>query len=368
MPIIARRFILVTGLLLLVACGQQETATGPHSVAGPLEITDVSAERGRTLDVLYWYPDELLADDAFNGKLPLAIFAHGLGGSPEEGSWLARHLASQGYIVAAVRFPQTNREVLEQLNMNDLLNQPGDITRVINISLSMVPGLPKVLEDRVDEYHIALLGHSFGGITAFLAGYDHFLHDPRLQAVVLLAAGGGDFLYERFYRTRELPMMLLHGTKDLLVDYDTTSATAFERSSSPRVLARYVGGTHLGFGNGGILPFNYDEMPCRLARERLRDDGTVTFHRDLMERDADTGVGPFNAPLPCEFDVPDDPTMTIRRQQQLSLDLIVPFLDYAFARHDEEAEYMLAQHLDAMQKDNDDLTISHVLFAERERD
>ncbi len=366
MPRSARLFTLVF-VLLLAACGQQETATGPYAVTGPIEITDASEQRGRTLDVLYWYPEDLLADDQFKGTLPLAIFAHGLGGSPEEGSWLARHLASQGYIVAAVRFPQTNREVLEQMNMNDLLNQPGDVTRVVNISLSIVPGLPEVLQGRVNQHHIALVGHSFGGITAFLAGYDHYLHDPRLQAVVLLAAGGGDFLYERFYRTRELPMLLLHGTKDLLVDFETTSAVAFKRSSSPRILAKFVGGTHLGFGNGGILPFNYDELPCRMARDRLRDDGTVTFHRDLVERDADTGVGEFSAPLPCEFAVPDDPTMTIRRQQALSLELIVPFLDYAFARHDEEAEYMLAQHLDAVQQENDDIEISHVLFVERER-
>ena len=43
--------------------------------------------------------------------------------------------------------------------------------------------------------------------------------EPRLKAAILLAAGVGDILYPLFYKTRPLPMLMIHGDQDPMVPF-----------------------------------------------------------------------------------------------------------------------------------------------------
>ncbi|MEH6550754.1 MAG: alpha/beta fold hydrolase [Pseudomonadales bacterium] len=346
--------VFATLILLLGACGSDPTPAGPQTLAPSVTIIDIDDSRQRQLEITFWQPATITQ------PAPLLVFAHGLGGQPDKALWLTEYLASHGYIVAAVKFPNTNGDDMDALDLNDLLNQPGDITRVIDIALGVSPGLPTSLVGKVDAERIALAGHSFGGLTTYLAGFDRELREPRLQAAILLSAGAGDFLYSEFYQTRQLPMLLLHGDQDLLVDYASTSAAAFDRADSPRVLVKMIGGSHLGFIDFPFFGINPDSIPCLMAKDSLSPNDDITFHADLMKREPATGVGDYTAPLPCEYEVPNDPIMSVARQHQLSKPLILNFLSYALADQPSNNATNYRETLKKM-AEKDDLTIKMAL-------
>lgn len=351
--IIFRAFLLLVLFSSLAACYEDKAVPGDESVVGPLTIGSQDENRQRELDILFWFPEQL--PDA--GQLPLLVFAHGLSGHPEEGTWLAEYLASYGYVVAAVKFPGTNRDNMANLDLNDLVNQPGDVSHVIDVALGEVPGAPAQVVDRIDSERVFLAGHSFGGLTTFLSAYDSQLMDQRLKAAIMLAAAGGDFLDPLFYQSRSLPMLLLHGDQDLMVDFATTSAEAFKRANTPRVLVNMLGGTHLGFSNRSAAGFNLDHMPCWLMKNFAgEDDGDIVFHAELKQRQPATGIGDYSAPPPCEFDVPDGEIMSISRQHHLSKILIREFLDYAVSG-EAEKNTRFASLLENFDKTNEDIIV-----------
>ena len=59
------------------------------------------AKSSRTLVTTVWYPARESAGGSGNGPYPLIVFAHGLGGSPQEYAQLLRSWAGAGYVVAA---------------------------------------------------------------------------------------------------------------------------------------------------------------------------------------------------------------------------------------------------------------------------
>ncbi|KZX55134.1 hypothetical protein A3709_09095 [Halioglobus sp. HI00S01] len=308
--------------LLAVGCANDTTPPGPHKVIGPLSVMLYDTKRNRHLEVVFWHP-EALADES-----PLVVYAHGFDGDPEDSTWLTNHLASQGYVVAAPRFPGTNADLSsDHLQLNDVINQPADVSRAIDLALGDVPGAPADLAGKIDAQRIALIGRSLGGLTTYLAGYDPELMEPRLTAAVGLAPGAGDIFYPPFYAHRDLPLLIIHGDKDMLVDYPATSARSHARSSAPRVLAKLVGGTHMGFADFPWLGFNPDAMFCTFFGSTFdQDPADITFHSELARRQPDSGVGDYTDSPPCTFDVPEVATMSIPRQHALSKALINSFL------------------------------------------
>ena len=339
-------------LLLLTAVLSLGCSSGEQHAQQYTTLVDHDEARNRQLEILFWQPKTTIQQ-----AMPLVIFAHGLGGQPEQGAWLADYLISKGYVVAAVKFPHTNGDDVDAMDMNDLLNQPGDVSRVIDIALGKAPGLPASLQGKIDDQRIALAGHSFGGLTTYLATYDRELMEPRIQAAILLAAGAGDIFYPEFYSTRPIPMLLLHGDHDKLVDFNTTSAVSYQRAETPKILARLIGGTHLGHGEMNSVGFNLDNLPCWLAKESLEDDGNIHFHADLVKREPATGVGDYSAPMPCEYEVPGIWSMSTERQQQLSNDLILPFLEYALNPANTQNKAAFISTAKQLNQENKDLDI-----------
>ena len=72
--------------LILASCADPkiEMPYGENKVADPATFTFSDSERGCDLDITFWFPRER----SEGPRLPLLIFAHGLGGLPEEGDWL----------------------------------------------------------------------------------------------------------------------------------------------------------------------------------------------------------------------------------------------------------------------------------------
>ncbi|WP_432470214.1 alpha/beta hydrolase family protein [Amphritea sp. HPY] len=318
-----RYITIILALLFMTGCNESTITHAEQRLTHQTGILLKDESRQRIIDVQLWHPSQL----SQTSSMPFLIFAHGLGGLPKEGTWLANYMAERGYVVAALKFPFTNRDDLDAIDRNDLPNQPGDVSLVIDAALGQVAGIDKAVVDAINPERIALAGHSFGGLTTYLTVYDRHLSDSRVKAAVLMAAAGGDFLTPDFYANSPVPMLLLHGTHDLLVDYRSTSVNAFAQSTAPKILVEYSGGTHLGYSGRSSYFFNPDNLPCWLAGALFEKDEGESFYDILKQSDPDRGIGPYSAPMPCTFAVPDSDFMAIERQRFLSEQIIAMFLD-----------------------------------------
>lgn len=116
------------------------------------------------------YPNAPLAD----GRFPLVVMSHGLGGNAFNQAWLAMTLAEAGFIVAAPNHPGTTTFNRDAEARAKLWERPRDISRTISAMLAHPIFGRAVAADR-----IAAIGHSLGGYTVLaLAGarYDAERH------------------------------------------------------------------------------------------------------------------------------------------------------------------------------------------------
>lgn len=202
-------------LLLLAACGRapddtaapapdlrtELTEAGPWRAgyrASELSYPDPAGGGDRTLRLALWYPtedetgDEVRYDGLFeapgvlgdatpaSGPWPLVVFSHGHQGFAENSGFLMAFLASHGFLLAAP--DHTDNTFLDGSDRTTAIyfQRPLDLSAVLDHVLG---GGEAGLVASDDP--ILLMGHSFGGYTAFSAAgapYD----------VATLAAGCAD--------------------------------------------------------------------------------------------------------------------------------------------------------------------------------
>ncbi|HYC55839.1 MAG TPA: acetylxylan esterase [Candidatus Binatia bacterium] len=169
--------------------------------------------------------------EAAGGRFPLVVFSHGFGGHRRQSTFLCTHLASHGYVVAAMDHTGNTVIDMAQMTMQIMMGQPmpdlhamitdliaarpADVTFVIDRILAGDAG---VSADSVDDSRIGMSGHSFGGWTTLKAtGLDR-----RIRAALALAPAGGpgplpgDLLIDSldFAWGRDVPTLMLVADKD----------------------------------------------------------------------------------------------------------------------------------------------------------
>jgi predicted dienelactone hydrolase len=167
------------------------------------------------------------------GRFPLVVFSHGYGGHRRQSTFLCTHLASHGYVVAAVEHTgNTIVEVAQAVmarHTGGAMPDPGAVidefvvARPADVSFAIdrVTGGAGGLESRVDPDRIGVAGHSFGGWTTLAVT----ARDRRVRAALPLApAGGGSQLpVERmrdaldFAWGREVPTLFVVADRDTLL-------------------------------------------------------------------------------------------------------------------------------------------------------
>lgn len=243
-------------------------APGPYRAGFRVSSLDTEAVDGTptTLRMTLWYPTQdadgpqaaylhdskpapgVLADPTpIDGPLPLAVFSHGAAVYAEVSGGLMAHLASHGWLVAAVDHAPDVFPGLTARTNPIYLRRPRDITALLDHVLDGAePGLT------ADPDRILGIGHSFGGYTmlvlagavwdmdtwaaacgsgdddlfcddwdpareaAFRAGAE----DDRVQSVVVMSGGDHRLFGAAGLATVDVPVLHLTGALDDQVPND----------------------------------------------------------------------------------------------------------------------------------------------------
>lgn len=171
-----------------------------------------------------------------DGPFPLIVHVHGFSGSPAKFTRLLTEWSEAGVVVAAPRFPRTSDTGPGTAGIADYVEQPADVSFVID----------ELLRDpetaaRIDEERIGVSGLSLGGGTVYGLVWHDCCRDERIDAAIVMSSlrfpFGGDFA------TNEIPVMIMHGDQDLALPYDDAVAS-YQSSAPPKWFVHLIGGTH----------------------------------------------------------------------------------------------------------------------------
>jgi predicted dienelactone hydrolase len=185
----------------------------------PTQATgDYAGDDKRTLKGRVWHPTS-----ANHGPYPLVVYSHGFTSYHKGGKYIVEHLASLGHVVVAVDYPLTNMDAPGGPLVRDVVNQPADVSFLIDslIAQGNTEGHP--LQGMVDASRIGVTGISLGGMTTTLAAFHPEKRDPRIGAALSIAGPTAPFT-ETFFTHAEVPFLMLAGDVDAMVPYDSNAA------------------------------------------------------------------------------------------------------------------------------------------------
>ena len=196
----------------------------------------------RDFDVSVWFPATLTEN-----QHPLIVYSHALSSARNDVEYLASYLSSHGYIVLAGDFPLTKRNAPAGAHIEDVINQPDDLSFFLDTILSEDNELGKTFRAYIDSNKIAAMGLSLGGMTTTLAAYHPTKHDSRIKAAISLA-GVSSMFGKKFYQDKNLPFLMIAGEHDAVLPHRYHAAPTPERINNS-VLITIKGGTHIGFSD-----------------------------------------------------------------------------------------------------------------------
>lgn len=238
---------------------------GPHAV-GVRSVDTSDASRSRDLPVEVWYPatsayaGQDTTEDSMDhydllpgfppakqaavrdaeiasGRFPVVVFSHGFGGHRRQSTFLCTHLASHGYIVAAMDHTGNTVIDMAQMTLQVMMGEPmPDTEKMLSDLIELRPGDASFVLDRllagdlgiapssIDPERVGMAGHSFGGWTTLRMAAT----DPRVRAALPMAPAGGDcpLPADKLIRAltfdwgRDVPTLYLVADKDTLLPLD----------------------------------------------------------------------------------------------------------------------------------------------------
>jgi predicted dienelactone hydrolase len=294
------------GVLMLFAAVTAIQADDRPGTAKPAEIATTEAvwhddTRQRDVPVKIYYPKIL------DGKLPVVIFSHGLGGSREGYSYLGKYWAARGYVVVHLTHKGSDTEALladgrdaMQQTMRKIVAEPmnavdryADVSFAIDRLTELNDDSESVLHDKLDLDKIAVAGHSFGGNTTMviagqMVGRGKSFADKRVKCVIAMSAPPARQAdLDAAYASITMPVFSLTGTEDNSPIGETKAAdrrVGFDHlAHAPAFLLTFDGGDHMLFsGRAGPARPATDERYHQLIQE-----GTTAFLDAYLKGDDD---------------------------------------------------------------------------------
>jgi predicted dienelactone hydrolase len=243
------------------------------------------------------------------------------------GAYLAEYLASHGYIVAAANFPLTRFGTAGGPQFTDVINQPGDVSFIIDSLLAGGDTPENRFAKCIDPERIGAVGLSLGGITTTLLAFHPEFRDPRIQAAVAIA-GPVALLGKEFFSNASTPFMMIAADIDAMIDYQQNAAQ-FRTWLPDATLVTLHGGSHTGFAGIAARLFrwvdNPDSIGCWAMRGKLGDELDVpdNFLSRLRGQESENPAALEH--LPCRS--PELPTaLRPLHQQTLTKQAVFSFL------------------------------------------
>ncbi|GAX34876.1 alpha/beta hydrolase [Nodularia sp. NIES-3585] len=239
-------------------------------------------KRGRDI------PVDIYSSNATTAEKPVIIFTHGLGSVRHELRYLANHLASHGYVVAALEHPgsnETNTNLAAQgktrlLEPQEFLERPRDISFVLDELEKLNETANHPLQGKLATNNAMVLGYSFGGSTALaIAGGElqlerlkqrcqgnlailsfgetiqciaqelpensYQLRDDRIKQAIALNPTTSLMFGETGLTKVQVPTLVFASSADKTTPALTEQIVGFNQISVPKWLVGVIGGTHL---------------------------------------------------------------------------------------------------------------------------
>ena len=263
---------------------------------------------GRRIPIKVYYPGDYEGE----GKLPVILWSHGLGGSVDGASFLSRYICAQGYVLVHIQHPGTDSSLWEGKD-----GHPWDIIRNTHIpreaTLARFEDVPFVLAQLpgwmaahsevgmiADLNTMGMSGHSFGAMTTQVMAGMMFpdeegelqsFHDPRFKCGILYSMVPifhlTDEAPEDIYASIKLPLLYMTGTEDAspVEGWDYTKRLVVHEHSGAEDKHLHIleGGDHMIYnGSRGQLGDN----PNRDAHEREIREVALAFWDAYLKGDA----------------------------------------------------------------------------------
>ncbi len=179
--LLVRSFVLAMSLAATAASAQP--AVERFQAAGPaqpdavrVEFLDlVDTSRGRPVPVALYRPTQPAR------QMRLAVLSHGYGAKHTEYSFIARYLATHGYVVASVQHEVPGDDPLPSTGNPYQTRMPSWRRGMQNI-LFVIDAM-KASRPDLDTAHVLLVGHSHGGDASMVLAAEH---PARIEAVISL--------------------------------------------------------------------------------------------------------------------------------------------------------------------------------------
>lgn len=252
--------------------------TGPYTAAAR-DLTFVDESRdGRELAMTLWVP----GDPAGGGvPYPVVLYSHGYGGHRKESAGLASHLASHGFVVAAVEHGDADESSLLADRPLDIIALHGhleqlaagqfaglfDLERVGMMGLSMgaatslqmagagvdAPHLESWCPDHPAAFPCRISPASRRQAEEALAqvavagenGLGTIAHDLSIRSIALLAPGMSPVFGPRGLAAVTTPTLILAPTADEIVSYQDETVPLFHNLvAAEPTLVSFVGARH----------------------------------------------------------------------------------------------------------------------------
>jgi dienelactone hydrolase len=209
--------------------------TDPSRPTEPV-VASAAASDSRALPTTVYLPSG-------DQPAPLVVFSHGLGGHPDKFTRLHTAWAEAGYVVASPRFPLTSDDNPDHIaEVGDLINQPADVSFVLDSVLAANDDPASELFGRIDPDRVGAAGLSLGGATTYGVLYNDCCADARFDAAVIMAGavlvytGDNDF-------SRAIPTLVLHGDADVALAYQF-GRDGWNELPSPTWMVTLLGAPH----------------------------------------------------------------------------------------------------------------------------
>jgi predicted dienelactone hydrolase len=272
-----------------VASSLDPTQAGSEQVQTlKLSLNDEKRQRQIPLDVYF-------SSSASTNK-PVIVFSHGRGSVKTDLRYLAEHLASHGYIVAALEHPGSNKTSFKAVNQNkkqlvapqEFLDRPRDVSFILDELEKLNQTGNSPLQGKLATNNVMIIGHSFGGGTALaLAGGELQIENLKQRCQQNLSTANlgervqcaGQVLPEKTYQLRDarikqaialnpttslmfgetgltkvqIPTLILSSSADKITPALTEQVMGFAKIPSPKWLVGVVGASHLSVIDPSVI-------------------------------------------------------------------------------------------------------------------